>query len=446
MGRDWSGEEAAGPVKRTFWGLVLAGALVASPQLTKAQALSPLDELAGLKIRLRVYNYGISPALLFRAEGEATGILNQAGVEAAWLDCPLTKAEFASHPACQATMGPAEFAIKILTARRADGFSSQHEALGQALECRQNQVGCGAYIFYRGVLELARDEGVAEYQLLGHALAHEIGHLLLGPDSHSSDGVMRANWAGRDLQTIARARLAFSSGQSEAMREVIRERNAAQQNQMQSAQPALAAVAQLAPDIEPALTPRVYNYAHLDPGLLTGGENVAASILKHAGVATTWAECPLSPADFGGYPGCQKRMQTTDFLIRLLSASMAAKFPVGNDSLGFAQPCAHSERGCMANVFYAKVDELASGGGSARILGHVMAHEVGHLLLGANAHSSSGVMLGVWYAEDRKLMRWGELMFAGRQSDEMRDNLLRRARLEVASYAQAAARREWDSR
>jgi hypothetical protein len=195
-----------------------------------------LGEPANLKINLRVYNYGISRALLSRAEGEATGILNQAGLEAAWIDCPLSVAEREQYPPCQVPLSPTDFAIKILSAERADRFSSRHEALGQALECAQNQVGCSAYIFYRGVLELARDGGAAEYQLLGHALAHEIGHLLLGLNSHSPDGIMRAHWGHRDLQTIAAGRLAFSKQQCERIRREVSERNAVEQDRLARAQ------------------------------------------------------------------------------------------------------------------------------------------------------------------------------------------------------------------
>ena len=31
-----------------------------------------------------------------------------------------------------------------------------------------------------------------EYQVLGAAMAHEVGHLFLGPNSHSLTGIMRA--------------------------------------------------------------------------------------------------------------------------------------------------------------------------------------------------------------------------------------------------------------
>jgi hypothetical protein len=201
-------------------------------------------------------------------------------------------------------------------------------------------------------------------------------------------------------------------------------------------------------DIQPTLTLRVYNYAHLDPGLLTSAEEVATSILKNAGAVTVWVECPLSSADFERYPGCQQGMQTTDFVIRLLPASMASKVPVSNEPLGFAQHCPDSERACVANIFYAKVDELAllEGRGSARILGHAMAHELGHLLLGENAHSRSGVMRGVWCREDLRFMSWSELNFTLRQSDQIRASLLRRAKLEVCSDSESASKQDSDSR
>jgi hypothetical protein len=206
-------------------------------------------------------------------------------------------------------------------------------------------------------------------------------------------------------------------------------------------------VTRSARDIQPTLTLRVYNYAHLDSGLLTSAEKIATSILKNAAEATVWVECPLSSADFERYPGCQQEMQTTDFVIRLLTASMASKAPVSNEPLGFAQHCPDSERGCVANIFYTKVDELTSlkGGGSARILGHAMAHELGHLLLGENAHSRSGVMRGVWSREDLNFISWSELTFTPRQCDQIRDSLLRRAKLEVLSESETVSTRTSNS-
>jgi hypothetical protein len=47
--------------------------------------------------------------------------------------------------------------------------------------------------------------------ILGHAMAHELGHLLLGTNSHSSDGLMRAQWNRGDLAEAARGNLLFSA-------------------------------------------------------------------------------------------------------------------------------------------------------------------------------------------------------------------------------------------
>jgi hypothetical protein len=190
-------------------------------QRAGAQGVSPAVMQANLRITLRMYNYGISRSLLVRSEGEATAILNQAGLAVGWLDCPLTAAELESYPACQKPMGTGDFAVKILTVRDADRFSTHQEVLGRALECPREQIGCSAYVFYHHVLELARDGDTAESQLLGHVLAHEIGHLLLGPNSHTAIRIMRAEWNRQDLQAIAKAYLFFTDQQARRIREVV---------------------------------------------------------------------------------------------------------------------------------------------------------------------------------------------------------------------------------
>jgi hypothetical protein len=47
--------------------------------------------------------------------------------------------------------------------------------------------------------------------LLGHAIAHELGHLLLGHGRHSVTGIMKADWDSRDLEAAGQGRLAFHS-------------------------------------------------------------------------------------------------------------------------------------------------------------------------------------------------------------------------------------------
>ena len=47
---------------------------------------------------------------------------------------------------------------------------------------------------------LARQAGVDPGMLLGRAVAHEIGHLILGTTKHAKSGLMRATWKTDELR------------------------------------------------------------------------------------------------------------------------------------------------------------------------------------------------------------------------------------------------------
>jgi hypothetical protein len=61
--------------------------------------------------------------------------------------------------------------------------------------------------------------GVGE--ILGAAIAHEVGHLLLGVDAHSAYGVMKATWSRTQFELIGLGELNFSADQAKMLRERI---------------------------------------------------------------------------------------------------------------------------------------------------------------------------------------------------------------------------------
>jgi hypothetical protein len=71
---------------------------------------------------------------------------------------------------------------------------------------------------------LARGDSSFETVLLGHLMAHEMGHLLLGAGSHSVSGLMRAHWQQHELELVRQRTLAFTSGQVESIRAQAQER------------------------------------------------------------------------------------------------------------------------------------------------------------------------------------------------------------------------------
>lgn len=176
----------------------------------------------GLTITLRVYNYAhIGTGLLFRSEGEAAAILRQAGVETVWVDCPLSEPELDRFPACQRPMGRADFVLRIRSSAITPEAAARDDALGSARACLPDGIGCSAEVFYQRVADWASGGDIAAYQLLGHAMAHEIGHLLLGPNSHSREGIMRPHWNLTDLQVIAQASLRFTPEQAAHLRAAV---------------------------------------------------------------------------------------------------------------------------------------------------------------------------------------------------------------------------------
>ncbi|MBM3819434.1 MAG: hypothetical protein FJW14_10535 [Acidimicrobiia bacterium] len=58
--------------------------------------------------------------------------------------------------------------------------------------CGRTPVDCRvAYVFYDRLEELSRASKVPLGRMLGLAIAHEIGHMLLPQPSHSPEGIMR---------------------------------------------------------------------------------------------------------------------------------------------------------------------------------------------------------------------------------------------------------------
>ena len=205
-------------------GLDLVGAVVF---LGMTRVLAAGEAEQGPTISVWVYNLvNVSPDYLTETEAEATSILEKAGVKLIWQSIPCSAKEV-RQPSLE-HLGPADFAIRIVPRSMAERMDPRHTTLGLALPCQPGETGCIANVFCDRADQLAaecRTEGrcLSSAQILGHASAHEIGHLLLGSNSHSSAGLMRANWWSKDLRVPAREGLLFTSDQAEQIRgEVLR--------------------------------------------------------------------------------------------------------------------------------------------------------------------------------------------------------------------------------
>jgi hypothetical protein len=165
-------------------------------------------------IAIRVYNRDRVKGDTLRASEEmAQRILRAAGIGSAWLDC-LTQQGESSH-SCDAAPGPLTFNITLV--KHWDGGDGEENKLGLAV---QNPPGLGTYcyVFTQRLSELVSDTHVHPARLLGTAMAHEVGHLLKGSNSHSPSGIMAAQWHGDEIQAVRMGTLAFTAQDEAAMR------------------------------------------------------------------------------------------------------------------------------------------------------------------------------------------------------------------------------------
>ena len=120
----------------------------------------------------------------------------------------------------------------------------------------------------------------------------------------------------------------------------------------------------------------VYDYVGVDPALLAMAERIAGDAYLRAGIMIEWVE-------LDGFENDGR------FYVNLLSKEMAAPFSASKETVGFAAPGS-----LAANAVYDRIREIAH---HYRVpcgvmLGYVMAHELGHLLLPAHSHSEAGLM------------------------------------------------------
>ena len=90
-------------------------------------------------------------------------------------------------------------------------------ALGVAVRGAYDS-GRVAYVFYDRVEPLAEKHQISVACLLGVAIAHEIGHLLLPYGSHSPNGLMRGEWDNRQFLLARDRLLGFTAQQAELIR------------------------------------------------------------------------------------------------------------------------------------------------------------------------------------------------------------------------------------
>jgi hypothetical protein len=186
-------------------GLVLAVALAGF-----CRPAAAAEPSAPRMILLHASNEAGMPAeVLDRAKQEVCRIYREIGIEAVWENAvTLTPATY-DVPARR-------LFVSIIPVTTLRVMAVNPAAMGVAVTTSKTR-GRLAYILYNRVEQVAADFKTDIAVVLGHAMAHEIGHMLL-PAGHSPTGLMRADWTKDDLQQATRGGLLFTEDQGETIR------------------------------------------------------------------------------------------------------------------------------------------------------------------------------------------------------------------------------------
>jgi hypothetical protein len=153
-------------------------------------------------------NVNLSPMALAEAQAYATAAYREAGLDIVWSSAPWK---------AQAGQGADSRSVDVrlvivphdMAEKKRREESLGDSVLGIAISGASEARGRVAYIFYDRIARVAAVQQAPVVRGLGHVMAHEVGHLLIGVNSHAGGGLMQANWDPRKIraQTFTRSQV-----------------------------------------------------------------------------------------------------------------------------------------------------------------------------------------------------------------------------------------------
>jgi hypothetical protein len=175
------------------------------------------------QVHVKIYDYvQVSPETLAEAKRVVGSIFRRIGVEISWSD-HFPNGSVGNPIEANSNHEPAytKLQLRILNEEMTEKLPVDKTMTGLTFQGTAEQPGKVANIFYHRVEELAKTKTCSSGEILGHAAAHELGHLLLGNLDHSSSGLMKARMGHKDLQKAARGDLLFTEQEGALIRQAL---------------------------------------------------------------------------------------------------------------------------------------------------------------------------------------------------------------------------------
>jgi hypothetical protein len=157
---------------------------------------------------------------------------------------------------------------------------------------------------------------------------------------------------------------------------------------------------------EPGLTVHIFNNAPVTADQIVRAEQAAGMVFGRIGIQVSWIDCRKEAW------ACESELAPNEVVVRILPRHPAVR---SNDALGYAW------EGGLATVYALDVADLAkkSGVDGSVLLGLVMAHELGHILLGSG-HSLHGIMTARWQCGEFLAATQRGLVFTREEGNQLK--------------------------
>jgi hypothetical protein len=151
-----------------------------------------------LAVCIRLHDgFGISPPDRREALRTVDRLLSEAGVSVEWILCDR---DGKTPPDARCTVPPGEGEIVLRLMAAPAHPPGADDVFGYAVIDRSTGRGTLATVYPDRLGDLATAAARAEADLLGRAISHEVGHLLLGTTTHGTEGLMRPRWLATEVR------------------------------------------------------------------------------------------------------------------------------------------------------------------------------------------------------------------------------------------------------
>ncbi len=170
-----------------------------------------------------------------------------------------------------------------------------------------------------------------------------------------------------------------------------------------------------------AIIVRVYDFAGIPANETARAQQEADDIFARSNVRLTWLNCTMDSERRPADPTCNAVSGPSVLNLRLMPREMEPKNGLAKGVFGFSLMSTTGGYSSTTNVYVDRVATIADGRKCRQpvVLGAIIAHELGHLLLGIGSHSKSGLMSLPYGPKALTAADQGTLSFSKKESSKL---------------------------